>query len=316
VYNPTDGFIVTANQAVVGPSYPYLLTHDWSYGYRSQRIIELLRERMSAGKVGVEDIRALQFDNRNGFAPALVPVLLAAPATGRVSAARDLLRDWDFQQPADSPARTSAAAALYNVTWLHLLRRTFDELPADRMPDGNDRWWEVVRPLLSEPRSPWWDSPATPAVEDMNATVAAALADAVAELSERQDDDPAGWRWGRLHTLELTNATFGESGIGPIEWLFNRGPAGTSGGDAIVNATGWSADEGYEVDAVPSMRMIVDLSHLDQSRWIQLTGNSGHAFHDNYSDQFELWRTGANLPMRWDRPTIEAEATHTLTLRP
>jgi penicillin G amidase len=316
VSNPPEGLIVTANQAVVGPRYPYLLTHDWSYGYRSQRILDLLQDQVAAGKVGIEDTRRLQFDARNGFAPVLVPVLLAVPADDRTNAARDLLREWDFQQPADSPARASAAAALYNATWRNLLRRTFDELPADRMPDGNDRWWEVVRPLLAEPRSPWWDSPGTPAVEDMSATVGLALADAVAELSAAQGGDPAGWRWGRMHTLELTNATFGQSGISAIEWLFNRGPAGTSGGDAIVNATGWSADDGYEVDAVPSMRMIVDLSNLDGSRWVQLTGNSGHAFHDNYDDQFEPWRTGANLPMRWDRPTIETEAAHTLTLHP
>jgi penicillin G amidase len=55
---------------------------------------------------------------------------------------------------------------------------------------------------------------------------------------------------------------------------------------------------------------------LDGSRWIQLTGNSGHAFHGNYADQVELWRTGGNLPMRWDRRTIEAEAANTLTLSP
>ncbi|MGN9778089.1 penicillin acylase family protein [Micromonospora sp. H33] len=73
---------------------------------------------------------------------------------------------------------------------------------------------------------------------------------------------------------------------------------------------------GAEVDAVPSMRMIVDLADLDASRWIQLTGNSGHAFHSNYDDQLELWRTGQTLPMRWDRTAIAAEAAQTLTLEP
>jgi penicillin amidase len=63
------------------------------------------------------------------------------------------------------------------------------------------------------------------------------------------------------------------------------------------------------------MRMIVDLSDLDASRWINLTGASGHAFGEHYADQFELWRTGRTLPMRWDRPTIVREARHTLTLR-
>ena len=87
-----------------------------------------------------------------------------------------------------------------------------------------------------------------------------------------------------------------------------------------MNATGWStdgpADDPYTVTAVPSMRMIVDLSHLDDSRWIQLTGNSGHAFSPNYDDQFDLWRTGQNLPMYWERGGIEGVATHTLTLVP
>ena len=64
------------------------------------------------------------------------------------------------------------------------------------------------------------------------------------------------------------------------------------------------------------MRMIVDLSNLDASRWVQLTGNSAHAFSPNYSDQFELWRTGQNLPMHWERASVEAESAHTLTLTP
>ncbi|MFP5347368.1 MAG: penicillin acylase family protein [Actinomycetes bacterium] len=37
-FNPPEGFIVAANQAVTGPGYPYVLTRDFDYGYRSQRI--------------------------------------------------------------------------------------------------------------------------------------------------------------------------------------------------------------------------------------------------------------------------------------
>ena len=64
------------------------------------------------------------------------------------------------------------------------------------------------------------------------------------------------------------------------------------------------------------MRMIVDLSNLDTSRWIQLTGESGHAFSSHYHDQFDLWRTGHTLPMRWNEQTIKHEAADTLTLTP
>jgi penicillin amidase len=173
-----------------------------------------------------------------------------------------------------------------------------------------------MRKLLDDPRSAWWDDRSTAKVETRDDILGYALADGYTLLHNRLGKDPSTWTWGGIHTLALRNATFGNSGIGPIEWLFNPDIEGVSGGDAIVNATGWDAADGYEVDAVPSMRMIVDLSNLDESRWIQLTGNSGHAFHPNYDDQFELWRGGQNLPMRWNLDTIKSEATDTLTLAP
>ena len=146
--------------------------------------------------------------------------------------------------------------------------------------------------------------------------LARALSEAFKELADAQGDQPGQWRWGRMHTLTLRDATFGASGIGPIEALFNRGPVATAGGSDIVNATSWDAAAGYEVTVSPSMRMIVDLSNLDASRWVQMTGNSGHAYHQHYADQLELWRTGGMITWRWEESTIASEASHTLTLRP
>jgi penicillin amidase len=115
----------------------------------------------------------------------------------------------------------------------------------------------------------------------------------------------------------LRNASFGSSGIGPIEWLFNVGPRPVSGGNATVNATSWEPSSGgYDTDESPSMRMIVDMSNLDRSRWIELTGESGHAFSPHYSDQFDLWRIGATLPMRWTEAGIKASTVDTLVLKP
>lgn len=312
-YNPPQGYIVTANQSVAGPDYPRLLTHDWSYGYRSQRINEMLAAHR--GQFTVDDVQKIQFDSRNGFAPTLVPVLrqVRREALSQVEKDADaLLKSWTkFDQPDDS-----AAAAYYNAIWRHLMLLTFDELTADHAPDGGDRWFEVMRRLLDEPESPWWDDKATPQVEKRDDTIARAMAAAVKELADAQGENAQKWRWGAMHTLTPTHATFGKSGISAIEWLFNLPAAEVPGGDAIVNATGWHAKFGYEVDAVPSMRMIVDLNNLNESRWIQLTGNSGHPFHPNYSDQFELWRTGQLISFRFDRATIEREKKATLTLEP
>jgi penicillin amidase len=128
--------------------------------------------------------------------------------------------------------------------------------------------------------------------------------------------DPDRWRWGRLHTLMLTNQSFGQSGIGPIEWLFNRGPYEVGGGSSIVNAIGWDASIGYGVDWVPSMRMIVDLDDLDASRWVNLTGASGHAFHPHYADQAPLWQDGETREWPFTMDAVREAAGDTLQLQP
>jgi penicillin G amidase len=37
------------------------------------------------------------------------------------------------------------------------------------------------------------------------------------------------------------------------------------------------------------MRMIVDLSNLDGSRWVNQTGESGHPGDSHYDDQIDAW---------------------------
>jgi penicillin amidase len=64
------------------------------------------------------------------------------------------------------------------------------------------------------------------------------------------------------------------------------------------------------------MRMVVDLSDLDASRWVNLTGASGHAFHDNYTDQVELWRRGRTTPWPFTPAAVRRAATRTLVLEP
>ncbi|MCW2882536.1 MAG: penicillin amidase or acylase [Sphaerisporangium sp.] len=309
-YNPPEGFIATANNAAIGPGYSRFLTSDWSYGYRSQRIVDRIKQAIPQGKITVETMRSIQMDSANGIAPVLVPYLLRAGGTPE---AKNLFGSWDFGQ-----GRDSAPAAYFNAVWSHLLQRTFDdELPETGHAGGGDRWYEVVRSLLDKPADRWWDDVRTKdKVETRDDMLAAAMADATKELRTRLGDSPKDWRWGDLHTLELTNETFGTSGIGPIEWLFNRGPLRLAGGKDAVDATGWDATVGYEVNWVPSMRMVADLADLDRSRWANLTGASGHAFHANYDDQAPLWADGESAPMRQTERAVRADAVNTLRLVP
>ena len=199
--------------------------------------------------------------------------------------------------------------------WRNLLDDMFGSLPDETRPVGGDRWFGVVDGLLDDPDAVWWTNE-DEGVAGRDAMLAHALAAAWDEASGAMGSDPDGWRWGRLHTLTLTNQSFGESGIGPIEWLFNRGPYELGGGSSIVNAIGWDASLGYGVDWVPSMRMIIDLDDLDASRWVNLTGASGHAFHPHYDDQAPRWQRGETLAWPFTIDAVQDAATETLQLRP
>jgi penicillin G amidase len=310
VLNPPSGMIVTANQLVLPPdSTPFLHT-DVSFGQRGGRIVELLADRSD---LTLDDLAVVQLDNHNTNAATLVPYLLAVPTDdARVQEVQELLAVWNLQDDADS-----AASAAFNATWRALLASTFhDELPEWAWPNGGGRWWEIVRALLDEPRSAWWDDAGRPGRQTRDQILALAMADAHDELTARLGADTAAWRWGALHTLTLTHATFGTSGIGPIERLFNRGPLETSGGTDIVNSTSWDATEGYEVNWVPSMRMLMDLSDLDAGRWIHLTGQSGRPFHRHYTDQAERWRDGGYAAMTFTPAATAASSRDVLTLHP
>ncbi|MEV0421816.1 penicillin acylase family protein [Streptosporangium canum] len=313
VYNPPEGYIVTANNAAIDPErYPHMLTKDWAYGYRSQRILDRLQTELRKGKVDAETMGEVQQDTHNGFAQFLVPKLMALKVAGASGDARELLRTWDYSQGAGS-----SPAMYFNAVWRHLLVETFnDDLPESAWPTGGDRWFEVVRVMLDNPGDPFWDDARTSGTETRDDMLRRAMAMAYDELNARLGPDVKAWRWGDLHALTLTNQTFGTSGIGPVEWLFNRGPLPVSGNDDAVNAAGWDVQENYAVGWLPSMRMVVDLADPDRSQWINLTGASGHAFHDNYWDQAPLWAGGRTTPMLAREESIKKAARNTLVLRP
>lgn len=312
VLDPESGVIATANQAVIDPRrYRPHLTDDWDQGYRSTRINELLAadDELSVAKMG-----AIQLDDWSAIGEALTPYLLEVdlPA-GYYSDGQRLLRSWNYRQGADS-----AAAAYFNVVWREVLARTFaDELPAALEPDGSDRWFTVVSRILRRAANHWWDDVETDGVvEDRDDILRDAMVAARDELTARQSPNAEEWTWGALHELELRSATLGESGIGIVEWLFNRGGWEVGGGGSLVNATGWDARDGYDVVTAPSMRMVVPMDDLDAATWINLTGVSGHAFHPHYTDQTDRWARGETLPWAFSPDAVEAAGEDELTLTP
>ncbi|MBD2195195.1 penicillin acylase family protein [Calothrix anomala FACHB-343] len=309
-FNPPQGYIASANN-LVQTKYPYLITTDWVYGYRAQRIVEMIAQANQP--LSLLDVELIQGDNRNLNAQNLVPLLkdisLNQP---HLETARQLLINWDLQLEMSSPA-----AALFEVFWKHLLADTFhDQLPQDYFPDGGDRWYEVIKNIIKQPNSSWWDNRNTPQVENRDNILQQAFTAAVYELEQIQGKDPKSWNWGNLHRITFRNATLGKSGVAMIEALFNRGAFATGGNGETVNANRWKANKSFEVTDIPSLRMIVDLKNLDNSLAIHAPGQSGHAFHKHYIDMVDPWRKIEYHSMLWEQENVNANTAAKLKLTP
>ena len=315
-FNPEEGYIVTANNRIPPADYSYLITSDWDYGFRANRIVEMITGAQALiDSASIEQMQSDALDANGQLLVAQLAQALESEKAGELSgdeqAVWDVLKKWDYQARVDS-----AGAAIFETFWSRLLQDVFaDNLPEDFQPEGGSRWLEVMRNLAED--SSWWDNVSTANVMESRADIMRqAFAEAVTQLREEQGKHPTDWQWGKLHTATFKNQTLGESGIGLIESLFNRGPFNVSGNEAAVNATGWTATEGFEVDWLPSMRMIVDLGNLDHSLSVHTTGQSGHAYHAHYDDLIPQWAAGEYYPMLWDADSVSQAAESRLTLMP
>ncbi|MGN8026334.1 penicillin acylase family protein [Microbacterium sp. 22242] len=310
-YNPDDGYIVTANNAIVPDSYPYFLSKDWDYGYRAARITELIQRTAKQHPLTAQDMRDIQFDQQSWIGKQLSGAFTKVPLHGAgVKRAVAMLTSWDAQATADSPA-----AAYANVLWQNLARNIFQNRETPLPMDGQGRLFTVVGAMLDKPDDPLWTNPRI-GVSGRDEMLALSAEQAYDELVKAQGSDQSRWNWGDLHAITLTQQTLGKSGIAPIEWLFNRGPYPVGGGSSLVDATGWQLGDSYATTTVPSMRMVVDLSNLDHSSWIHLTGASGHAFSPHYTDQTDDWRQGLQKPWPFTKEAVDAATVDTLTLTP
>ncbi|MBV9384951.1 MAG: penicillin acylase family protein [Chroococcidiopsidaceae cyanobacterium CP_BM_ER_R8_30] len=91
-FNPTQGYIATANNAMVGSDYPYLITSEWDYGYRAQRVVDMIKQKMHL--INFTDIKQMQGDNKHLNTEVMIPILLQIPLNNNhLESIRGLLQD-------------------------------------------------------------------------------------------------------------------------------------------------------------------------------------------------------------------------------
>ena len=278
VLDPARGFLVTANNRVVSPRYPYTISRDWPEPYRARRITERI---LADGKLDVAAAHSIQLDRVSLQAADLLPLLLrTAPADAESRDALAKLSAWNREFAPDS-----AAAAIYAAWYAGLARMPEDELGST--PPGVVRSRFLIDALSSE--SSWCDDVRTPARESCAEFRTNTLREAVSLLRRRLGRDPHRWRWGDLHRARFPHGVF--ETVSGLRSIFSL-ETGQGGDASTVNVGAYRLDGSFRMTDGPSYRQIIDFSNPESRLFVHTTGQSGNVFDRNYRDLLPLWREG------------------------
>ncbi len=257
--NPARGYLTSTNQQPTTADYPYYLNHDWPAAYRSLRIDTLLSGKKQHS---IEDMKNYQADFYVGQYDAFVPLLDSVRSLSpRAEAVHSALTEWD----GFAEGETTGPLALHEYL-IALKRLTWDEPVFSDIPVPSET---VLRTLLSQ-RSKWLDIQETPAVEDAEALMAAALEEASNTLLSQYGDD---WSWTSHHHIVFRHLT--QTSALDMLW---RGPYIYPGYDETLGP-----GDGLEVTNSASWRVVVDFnSGTPEGIGIYAGGQSGNPLSRYY----------------------------------
>jgi len=286
LYNPAEGFIVTANQRTVGFLYKYpQYTRDVDSPFRARRIYDSIAAK---AKLTMDDSSAIQFDvlsiPHSNLAREVVTLNAASPES------LETLKNWDGRMSPDSKAALLANEIRDVLTTK--IRESFvvgkDGKPL-RVGNGFIRekvsdWIVREKPALWLPKQ----------FADYTAFFKACDAEARENLTKRFGADEAKWMWGELTKARLAHPLAAAPLIG---FQFATPNAPLSGSSVTPN-----------VASGVSMRYIASPGNWDATRHVIPLGQSGNPKSPFYKDQFESWSKGVSPVFPFSQAAVAAAA--------
>ena len=295
--DPPGGLVVNANNRPVDRATETGWEGEWDPGFRYAYLRAAL-----AGITGadVARFRSLQTDVTSLPVHRFRATILSARAASPLAVeAQSLIRDWDGVLGVDS-----AAAAVYEAWLVHMCERTFRDklgptLYEQYLTDGRPTF--ALYDLIGSPSSTWFADLASGEAGDRDAIAAAALEDAMRDLTTRLGSVPSSWRWGDLHTVSFEHPL---SAAKPLDLILTIGPVRRPGDGYSPNNGAYSLLKPFTLRSHASERQIVDLADVDASLSIIPTGQSGQPYSPHWGDQTALWDRGDYKPMALSRERI------------
>ncbi|MCO6509724.1 MAG: penicillin acylase family protein [Aridibacter famidurans] len=273
LYNPPSGFIVTANQRIIGTDYKYQqLTRQFAPPWRARRIYDLISGN---SKITMNDVSDIQLDVFN------IPISeFAREVVKRNSASKetiDLLKGWDGRMTADSKAAT-VANSLRNCV-------------AERISKANEEMFfgsirERVLPYAMQNNDPKWLPEGVKSYDDL-----------IRDCDSSEGGNGVVKPWGEVFAANFNHPLTAAPLIGGrFQVRYTN-----------VDGSGQTPNVGSAV----SMRHISKPGSWDETRFVIPLGQSGIPGSPYWTDQFESWRTGkaAVLPFTADAVMKAAETS-------
>ncbi len=291
-YNPARGWIVTANQNPFPENYAYRVSGEFGAPYRAREIRDRLMARAGWKP---EDMLGVQKDVYSAFSSYLAHQIVAAydrkkPANAEVGEAVQLLRSWNGQMQARTPAPLLMTLAYDQLrkAVVHAAR-----------PGGLDLYEPYMAPVAIQRIV---ESGGQGFFRDQDEALLAALDAAIEEGRKTQGSNLARWDYGRVNLRTIKNPV--GSQVPLVGSYFNIGPVEMSGSSTTIKQTSLALG--------PSMRFIADLANWDGSLNNIDIGESGQILSRHYKDQWDAYYVGRSYPMQFEK----VEAKDTLTVVP
>lgn len=304
LYNPDEGFIVTANNKIIPDDFPYYISFDWDAPFRAERIKELLKQRE---KHSVESLKTIQNDVFSKKSELILPFLEEMDdGEGDLREVLNTFKHWNLEM------KSGKEPALYKI----FMNIFHEEVFKDELGENFKEFDSLFRRkkagllrILDDPFSSWFDKKGTSIVETREDIIKISLEKAYKWLEEKYGV-PESWDWMKIHSIHFKHPL----GEVPVFRFFNRGSYPVDG-DSFTVRSSFSL-KGYKVTHGASYRQIIDLSDFKNSICVLTSGQSGHFLTRFYDDQIPLWLEGRYHPMLFYLEDIEAKAEGILWLKP
>lgn len=298
IYNPEGGMIVTANAEPYSADYPYPMPGVYAPDYRTRRIKDLLE---SKEKLDLDDMAEFQFDRKSYLAPVFLKHLLPVIPEAHQEI-RNLLEAWDHELDPNG-----AEGSIYHETMETFLRLIWvDDMGLELAEKYLDTWYISMNrwvSMLAENNHQWFDKIDTEPVETRDDLLREAFTSAVESLEQKfGSEDIHTWEWGIIHNIAFHHPFEAKGGL--IEKFFNYGPFPFGGDGETVNRGTHNFDAPYMAEMTASMRMLVDLSDVTQSRMANASGQVGMPLHKHYTDLVDIWLAGEYVDMHLDKAEL------------